>query len=142
MSIILYLPGVLVVFVKSRGLLASLRHVATITLTQVLFALPFLIQHWRSYLKYAFDLSRVFLYKWSVNWRFISETVFLSPQWAKGLLIGHMSTLVAFGLFRWCKSEGGVWKVLDRGFRRPMLPAGLAPVTADREVFIHCCYFL
>jgi hypothetical protein len=141
MSIILYLPGLLVILFKSKGILACLRHIATIALTQVLFALPFILQHWRSYFQYAFDLSRVFLYKWTVNWRFIREDLFLSPQWAKGLLIGHMSMLVAFGLFRWCKSGGGVWKVLDRGLRRPMLPAGLAPVTADREVvfYCHCC---
>jgi len=132
MSILLYLPGLLVVFFKSRGLLASLRHVTTIALSQVLIALPFLLQHWRSYLRYAFDLSRVFLYKWTVNWRFIDERTFLSPQWAKALLIGHISTLVAFGLARWCKSDGSVWKVLGRGFRRPTLPAGLAPVTADQ----------
>ncbi|KIM80719.1 glycosyltransferase family 58 protein [Piloderma croceum F 1598] len=132
MSIILYLPGLLVVLFKSKGILASLRHITTIALTQVLFALPFILQHWRSYFQYAFDLSRVFLYKWTVNWRFIREDLFLSPQWAKGLLIGHMSVLVTFGLFRWCKSGGGVWKVLDRGLRRPMLPAGLAPVTADQ----------
>lgn len=131
MSILLYLPGLLVIIFKSRGLLATLRCVMTIVLTQVLFALPFLRAHWRSYLNYAFDLSRVFLYKWTVNWRFIDEDTFLSPAWARALLIGHVSTLVAFGLFRWCNSDGGVWKVLDRGIRRPILPAGLARVTAD-----------
>jgi len=132
MSIFLYLPGLLVVLFKRRGLVASLRHAVTIALSQILLSLPFLLRHWRSYLKYAFDLSRVFLYKWTVNWRFIDETTFLSPQWTEALLICHMSTLVAFGLVRWCKSDGSVWKVLDRGFRRPMLPASVALVTADQ----------
>ena len=132
MSIILYLPGLLVILFKRRGLIASLRHITTIAITQILIALPFLWQYWRSYWAYAFDLSRVFLYKWTVNWRFVDERTFLSPQWAKGLLIGHMSMLVAFGLFRWCRNDRSAWKVLDRGLRRPTLPAGLAPVTADR----------
>jgi len=132
MSVLLYLPGLLVILFKSRGLLASLRHMATIAFSQTLFALPFLMRHWRSYLKYSFDLSRVFLYKWTVNWRFVDERTFLSPQWAKGLLLCHISTLVAFGLVRWCKRDGGVWKVLARGLRQPALSAGLAPVTADQ----------
>jgi alpha-1,3-mannosyltransferase len=138
MSIMLYLPGLLVVLFKSRGLLASLRHIMTIGLTQALIALPFLLQQCRSYLKYAFDLSRVFLYEWTVNWRFLDEKTFLSPQWAKSLLFGHITTLVAFGLFRWCRNDGGVRKVLYRGFRRPTLPAGLAPVSGDRKVPLHC----
>jgi len=131
MSILLYLPGLLVILFKRHGLIASLQHMATIVLIQVLLGLPFLVQHWRSYLNYAFDLNRVFLYKWTVNWRFINEETFLSPRWANGLLIVHVSTLTAFGLFKWCKRDGGVWKVLDRAIRRPTLPAGLAPLTAD-----------
>lgn len=83
---------------------------------------------------YAFDLSRVFMYKWTVNWRLVDEETFLSRGWAKGLIIGQLSTLAAFGLFQWCNRDGGVWKVLSRGLRRPTLPAGLAPITADREL--------
>lgn len=131
MSIFLYLPGLLVILFKRHGLIASLRHVWTIVLSQVLLALPFVMKHWQSYLNYAFDLSRVFHYKWTVNWRFVDEETFLSPRWAKGLVIGHVSTLIAFGLCKWCKRDGGVWKVLDRGTRRPTLPASVAPLTAD-----------
>lgn len=133
MSIFLYIPGLLVILFKQGGLIATLRHIATITLTQILLALPFLSGNWRSYLQYAFDLSRVFLYKWTVNWRLVDEETFLSTRWAKGLLIGHVSTLIAFGLSRWCNRDKGVLRVLGRGFRRPTIPAGLAPVNADRR---------
>ncbi|KZP24739.1 glycosyltransferase family 58 protein [Athelia psychrophila] len=131
MSILLYLPGLLVVFFKRGGPLGTLRHVSTIALTQTLIALPFLLDNWRSYMIYAFDFSRVFMYKWTVNWRLVDEETFLSRGWAKGLIIGQLSTLAAFGLFQWCNRDGGVWKVLSRGLRRPTLPAGLAPITAD-----------
>lgn len=131
MSILLYIPGLLVILFKRSGVLGTLRHIATIVLSQLLLALPFLLHNWRSYLHYAFDLSRVFFYKWTVNWRFVDEGIFLSPSWARGLLIGHVSTLIVFGMLRWCNKDGGVWKVLDRGLRRPTIPAGLAPVTAD-----------
>lgn len=137
MSIFLYLPGLLVLLFKRHGLVMSLRHVGMIVLSQVFLALPFLMQYWQSYINHAFDLSRVFLYKWTVNWRFIDEETFLSPRWAKALVVGHVSTLIAFGLFKWCYRDGGVWKVLDRGIRRPTLPAGLAPVTADRQFLLY-----
>lgn len=140
MSILLYVPGLLVILFKRSGLLVSIRHITTIVLSQILLALPFLLRHWRSYLTYAFDLSRIFLYRWTVNWRFVDQKTFLSPQWAKGLLIGQVSVLVAFGLARWCNSDGSVWKVLDRGFRRPTLPASRAPVTPDRW-FLSCFWF-
>jgi len=38
---------------------------------------------------------------------------------------------VAFGLFRWCEHDGGVYRALLRGFQRPMRPASLGLVTAD-----------
>ncbi|KAH7923869.1 mannosyltransferase [Leucogyrophana mollusca] len=131
MSALLYLPGLLVILFKRHGFLATLRHLLVLACTQTLAARSFLGSNVWSYLHNAFDLSRVFLYKWTVNWRFIDEITFLSAGWARGLLLGHLSVLVAFGLFRWCRSDGGVATVLSRGLRRPALPAGLAPVSPD-----------
>ena len=130
MSAILYLPGLLVILFKRHGPVSTIRHMLVLACTQILIARPFL-ENSTSYLQNAFDLSRVFLYKWTVNWRFVDEPTFLSPAWAKALLLGHVTVLVAFGLFRWCRSDGGVAGVLVRGFRRPTLPAGLAPVGPD-----------
>lgn len=36
---------------------------------------PFLAANWRGYLGRAFELSRVFTYKWTVNWKFLDEEV-------------------------------------------------------------------
>lgn len=134
MSIILYLPGLLVIFFKRRGLVYTIRKLSFIFATQVLFAFPFIRNNWRGYIQGAFDLSRVFLYKWTVNWRMVSEETFLSPQWRRALLLGHVCTLIAFGWNRWCKQDGGVLQVLLRGLRRPTLPASLIPVTAECEL--------
>ncbi|KAF9246255.1 mannosyltransferase [Melanogaster broomeanus] len=123
MSVLLYLPGLLVILFKRHGLMATMRHLLVLVCTQS--------ENTRAYLQNAFDLSRVFLYKWTVNWRFVDENTFLSPSWARSLLIGHVTVLVAFGLFRWCRSDGGVAALLSRGFRRPMRPAALAPVSPD-----------
>ena len=136
MSIVLYVPGLLVLLFKRRGLLSTLGHLAVAAAVQISLGLPFLKVYPREYLGSAFDLSRVFLYKWTVNWRFVTEETFLSPLFAKALLVGHVSTLVAFGLFRWCRADGGVLRVLERGIRRPSLPAGIAPVDARRMLLL------
>ncbi|KAG7452622.1 glycosyltransferase family 58 protein [Guyanagaster necrorhizus] len=131
MSIILYLPGLLVILFKKRGFLYTIQKLLVIFATQVLIAFPFIRDNWREYVQGAFNLSRVFLYKWTVNWRMVSEETFLSPQWKRALLLGHVCTLIAFGWNRWCKRDGGVPQVLLRGLRRPTLPASLISVTAE-----------
>jgi len=98
-------------------------------------AYPFL-DHPCSYIRNAFDFGRVFLYKWTVNWRFLNEDRFLDPEFAKALLVGHASVLIAFGLSRWCRSAGGVVAVLNRAIRRPYHPGSLVPVTADEALTI------
>jgi len=131
MSNFLYLPGLLVILFRRRGLASMVRYLLTIIAIQMLIAVTFLQRHPWAYLRSAFDFGRVFLYKWSVNWRFVDEEVFLSRQWSLGLLVGHISSLTVFGLFKWCKPDGGVKNVIERGFRRPLSPAGLAPLTGD-----------
>ena|ERR1700722_3466920 len=131
MSVILYLPGLLVILFKRGGLLWMIRHLSTLILSQAILAIPFLrVDPW-SYLQASFDVQRVFMYKWTVNWRFVTEETFLSPAWSKSLLIGHASALLAFCIFKWCQRDGNVWVILERGFRRPTLPPSIPPVTAD-----------
>ncbi|KAH9005087.1 mannosyltransferase [Lactarius hatsudake] len=136
MSVLLYLPAFLVVLVKGRGLATTVRLCFTIISVQGLLGYPFLLEHPLPYVKGAFDFGRVFLYKWSVNWRFLSEDGFLDPKFATALLVGHASVLVAFGLFRWCRSARGAMAVLNRAIRRPDRPGSLVPVTADEAITI------
>jgi len=133
MSILLYLPGLLVILFKRRGLFSTLVHLMMIFAVQALFAAPFLQKDAWAYARSAFDLGRVFLYEWTVNWRIFDEETFLSSRLSTALLVGHGSTLIAFGLFKWCESDGGVASVLSRGLRRPFQPTALVPVTADCE---------
>ncbi|KAI0724112.1 mannosyltransferase [Fomitopsis betulina] len=120
MSALLYLPGLLVVLFKRRGLVGTLLHVTVLVSTQIIAGLPFLLAHPRSYLKYSYEFSRAFLYKWTVNWRFVGEETFLSNWWARGLLAAHIATLVAFGLFKWCRREGGALQVISNGISNPL----------------------
>lgn len=133
MSVLLYLPGLLVVSFKRKGLLRTLTNVVLLFSTQVVAGAPFLSHQPWSYLHYSYEFSRQFLYKWTVNWRFVSEETFLSPAWARGLLFGHLATLICFGLFKWCRKDGGTVAVLNRGLRFPSFSPSLVPVTADRK---------
>ncbi|KAJ7063185.1 dolichyl-P-Man:Man(5)GlcNAc(2)-PP-dolichyl mannosyltransferase [Mycena amicta] len=138
MSILLYLPVLLVILFKRLGLLGMLRHLLTLVASQALLALPFLEENHWAYLHSAFEFSRVFLYKWTVNWRMLDEGFFLSKPWANALLLGHLSVLFAFGLFKWCKSDGGAWFLLKRGIMNPDSPASANPVSAD---FVATAFF-
>jgi alpha-1,3-mannosyltransferase len=55
------------------------------------------------YFERAFDFGRQFLYKWTVNWRFVDEKTFLSREFAIGLLVVHVSIILYFMQHRWVK---------------------------------------
>lgn len=128
MNILLYLPGLLLVLVKLIGVYGTIRCLSLIFGVQVLVALPLLQHDPKAYLSNAFEMSRVFLYRWTVNWRFVPENVFLSRQFASLLLATHLIVLVAFGLVRWCRRDGGAFAVIKRAFRQPNRPAAIIPI--------------
>lgn len=132
MSVLLYIPGILVLLVKSYGLSSAIRNVFMMVALQMLLGRRFLTEHPREYLKGAFDLSRVFLYKWTVNWRFLDEQTFLSPSFARALLVGHVTALVLFG-FRWSQRDGGVALLLRRALTFPKEACSYLTVTSDGE---------
>jgi alpha-1,3-mannosyltransferase len=130
MSAILYLPGVLLILLLRRGTLATVRGILTIVAVQIWLAVPFLKENWQGYIGRAFEFSRVFLYKWTVNWRFVSEQTFLSKQWAAGLLIGHLSVLICFA-WKWCGMSGGVLSVARRALTNPAHPCSSLPLSRN-----------
>lgn len=101
MNALLYVPAVVMILIQGRGVLKAIRHISIIIQIQVLIGSPFLVHNVSSYLGRAFQFSRVFLYKWTVNWRFLSEETFLSSQFSTLLLIGHLAVLLLFAATRW-----------------------------------------
>lgn len=130
MNILLYLPGILVVAFKTIGLFDTAVHLWVIATIQIWLGLPFIFPHPKSYFSNAFDLSRQFLYKWTVNWRFVPEDVFLSKQFALSLLIGHLGVLLLFATRRWLRHDGGFISLVKQGVTNPFrrvssqLPSG------------------
>ncbi|KAJ9137787.1 Dol-P-Man [Coniochaeta hoffmannii] len=103
MSLLLVLPAVGIILLLGRGFRPAVRLAWLIAQIQLVTALPFLANNPWGYLARAFEFSRQFLFKWTVNWRFVGEETFLS-RWFSLLLLGlHASTLVAFIANRWLK---------------------------------------
>ena len=66
---------------------------------------PFIRADWVAYVSRAFEFSRQFMFKWTVNWRFVGEETFLSGEFSVALLVLHVSILVLFTI-GWVKPSG------------------------------------
>ena len=131
MSLLLVLPAVGTVLALGAGLGRALRSAFLIAEVQVAIAVPFLTTNILGYFSRAFELSRVFLFKWTVNWRFVGEEAFLSPAFAIGLLGLHATVLGVFALTRWLGPT-------RRDVSETLLPLMLwqPPFTKEEEVAI------
>jgi alpha-1,3-mannosyltransferase len=67
--------------------------------------MPFLTKNAAGYVSRAFELSRQFMFKWTVNWRFVGEETFLSREFSVALLLLHVSILALFSI-GWAKPSG------------------------------------
>jgi hypothetical protein len=85
MSLLLALPSVAIILFLARGVQASIRQGWLMAQLQVVIAFPFLPTNAMGYLSRAFEFSRQFLFKWTVNWRFAGEDAFLSKEFSISL---------------------------------------------------------
>ncbi|GAA95532.1 glycosyltransferase family 58 protein [Mixia osmundae IAM 14324] len=118
MNILLFMPAWGLLAWLSRGPLPAIGYVVVMLLHQAAIGLPFLLAAPRPYLARAFDISRVFLYEWTVNWRFTSEEQFLSRSFSTLLLVVHAAMLLAFA-FKWTRPYGGLQRVISQGLQKP-----------------------
>ncbi|KLO12625.1 glycosyltransferase family 58 protein [Schizopora paradoxa] len=125
MSALLYLPGLLLILWKRHGIVMTASHMLQVLAIQYWLGKVFVDEFPREYLKQAFDFSRVFLFKWTVNWRFLGEDMFLSQVWSNSLLVGHVCTLLLFAHFKWCREDGGLFAMVKRSLTRPTKGAAL-----------------
>ncbi|KAK5117335.1 hypothetical protein LTR62_005952 [Meristemomyces frigidus] len=106
MSLLLALPAVGVVLWLGMGRDRALKQAVLMGQLQVLLGYPFLAVAPRSYLSRAFEFSRQFFFKWTVNWRFVGEETFLSRPFSTALLAIHATLLAAFLATRWLRPTG------------------------------------
>ncbi|OCK83448.1 glycosyltransferase family 58 protein [Lepidopterella palustris CBS 459.81] len=103
MSVLLPLPAIGIVLLQAVGSTKAITQAWIIGQGLVLYGFPFLHYYTPSYIARAFQFTRQFLYKWTVNWRFVDEDVFLSRTFSLSLLGAHASLLALFALTRWTK---------------------------------------
>lgn len=103
MSILLAAPALGLVLLQALPPKRAINSFFLMTQVQFLLAVPFLTTNWRSYLGRAFQLTRQFLFKWTVNWRFVGEERFLSQEFSFFLLGIHAVLLLLFAFTRWTR---------------------------------------
>ncbi|XP_060098798.1 dol-P-Man:Man(5)GlcNAc(2)-PP-Dol alpha-1,3-mannosyltransferase [Heteronotia binoei] len=132
MNILLFAPGLLFLLLRRFGLPGTVPKLAICAALQVVLGLPFLLANPVGYLTRSFDLGRQFLFKWTVNWRFLPEEVFQHRAFHMGLLIAHLTVLGLFALNRWHRSEESILSLLKDPAERKSPPQ---PLSTNQIVF-------
>ncbi|XP_068753677.1 dol-P-Man:Man(5)GlcNAc(2)-PP-Dol alpha-1,3-mannosyltransferase-like [Montipora capricornis] len=118
MNILLFAPGLLLLLLKSFGVWWTIPRLALCGVVQLLLGLPFLLDNPVSYITRAFNLGRQFLFKWTVNWRFLPEWLFLSRYFHFGLLVCHVIALLLFYRYKWRRKAESLQCYFRRPFQR------------------------
>ncbi|KAH9311874.1 hypothetical protein KI387_026909, partial [Taxus chinensis] len=108
MNVLLYAPALLLLMLKgmrSKGVMLALFFAASI---QALLGFPFLVAYPVEYISRSFNLGRVFIHFWSVNFKFVPESIFVSKVFSIALLVVHLLLLFLFAKCKWCRHEGGI----------------------------------
>ncbi|XP_008235046.1 PREDICTED: dol-P-Man:Man(5)GlcNAc(2)-PP-Dol alpha-1,3-mannosyltransferase [Prunus mume] len=112
MNVLLYAPPLLLLMLRAMNIGGVISALSGAALVQILLGIPFILSHPFAYISRAFNLGRVFIHFWSVNFKFVPEPIFVSKAFAISLLIAHLGLLTAFAHYRWCMQEGGLFKFL------------------------------
>ncbi|KAL1130684.1 hypothetical protein AAG570_011926 [Ranatra chinensis] len=96
MNILLYSPALLLAYLTSLGPASTLAQLMICAGVQLTLGAPFLLENPTAYLKGSFDIGRVFLHEWTVNWRFLPEDIFTNRIFHVGLLLAQIAVLYLF----------------------------------------------
>ncbi|KAH6765366.1 asparagine-linked glycosylation 3 [Perilla frutescens var. hirtella] len=112
MNVLLFAPPLLLLLLKAMDIFGVISAGSGAAIVQILLGLPFMLPHPVEYISRAFNLGRVFIHFWSVNFKFVPEPVFVSKGFALFLLAAHLILLAVFAHYRWCSHEGGLFSFL------------------------------
>lgn len=107
MNVMLFAPGLFVILLLAHGFLKTLQYIFLCAIIQLILGAPFLLTYPVAYIHRSFDLGRQFFFKWTVNWRFVPEEIFLSRVFHAGLLALHLIVLLCF-LNKCLRNIGGI----------------------------------
>ncbi len=86
MNMLLHAPGILLVLLMGTGYVETFVCLSICAAVQVVLGLPFLLTFPVQYLTKSFELGRVFMHKWTVNFKFLPEEMFISKTLSLVLL--------------------------------------------------------
>ncbi|XP_061588147.1 dol-P-Man:Man(5)GlcNAc(2)-PP-Dol alpha-1,3-mannosyltransferase [Cololabis saira] len=118
MNVLLFAPGLLFLLLGEFGLIKTIPKLSLCAGIQLLLGLPFLLENPAGYVSRAFDLGRQFMFKWTVNWRFLPEWFFLNRSFHLVLLAAHLLTLLLFAFCRWKRSGESIVELLKEPNKR------------------------
>ena len=101
MNILLFAPAIFLAYISTGGLIKAVKQVLVCGLVQLAIGFPFLTTYPLEYLKGSFDIGRVFLFEWTVNWRFVPEEIFVHKGFHITLLLAHALALTLFARKWW-----------------------------------------
>ena len=122
MSLLLAAPAIGIILLQVLLFKRAMNAAFLMAQLQFTLAFPFLPKNPKGYLGRSFQLDRVFLFRWTVNWRFIGEKTFLSPEFAVTLLIVHAGLLTTLVLTRWTRPSGLSVPALAKTAFKPLPP--------------------
>ncbi|XP_005383394.1 PREDICTED: dol-P-Man:Man(5)GlcNAc(2)-PP-Dol alpha-1,3-mannosyltransferase [Chinchilla lanigera] len=144
MNVLLFAPGLLFLLLTQFGFHGALPKLGICAVLQVVLGLPFLLENPVGYLARSFDLGRQFLFRWTVNWRFLPEALFLHRAFHLALLAAHLSLLSLFALRRWHRTGESILSLLKDPSKRKVPPQPLTPnqivSTLFTSNFIGICF--
>ncbi|CAD6190142.1 unnamed protein product [Caenorhabditis auriculariae] len=108
MNVLLFAPALFFTYLIWLGPARTFLYISVCAIVQLYVGLQFLAHDPISYIKRSFDLGRVFFFQWTVNWRFLPESLFLDPHFHGALLVGHVTFLAIFAWKMWFRSDGGL----------------------------------
>ena len=108
MSALLYLPALLLNLNFHFGILQTLASVLFMVALQLVIGYEWIAFNADSDFGKAFEFSRVFMFKWSVNWQFLGEEVATGKALAGLLLCTQLALLLVFLFFKWTSITRGL----------------------------------
>lgn len=122
MSLLLAAPAVGMILLQALPFKRAFNGVLLMGQLQFTLALPFILTNPWGYIRRSFDLGRVFLFRWTTNWRFIGEETFLSREFAATLFVTNILILAVFVQTRWLRPSGLSFPKLVSTFFKPLPP--------------------
>lgn len=100
MNMLLQAPGILLMLLMATGIYETIICLSICAILQLILGWPFLTTYPVEYITKSFELSRVFKYKWTVNFKFLPKSVFIGKPLSIVLLLCTIIGMCAFA-YKW-----------------------------------------